>query len=710
MLKGARMRIVWLTALATLVLPAASPAREPRRAVIIDLEAGSSPGSFDPALALGAGIDGGGKGEFDRLFTRHNLASMKSAGLRALTYRLRTELGIETWHWNPAGQWSDPGHAQGYWTSSDVPGKPIRLSWGYRLPRRGDTIDQANDDGWSRLTDGDPRTFWKSNPYLDPAALADGQAHPQWLMLHFHRKVRIDRAVIDWATPWATAYDVQFWRGEDDYDPSGRWITFPHGQVDRGTGGRAVLRLADRPVATTHVRIVLKAGSGTAPAGATDWRDRMGFAVGEVAFGTAAPDGHFRDAVIHAPSHSRQTVAHVSSTDPWHRAVDRDAGLEQLGIDRIFASGLGSGQPVMIPTGLLYDTPENEAAELRYVARRGYPVTQVELGEEPDGQYAAPADYAALYLAAVDRLKGILPAARFGGPSMQSAVTTTELLPETPGPWARWFVAYLKARGRLDALGFFSFEYYPFDDICHDLPAKLIRESRLLDEVGAVLDASGLPRSVPRIISEYGFSAYSGRAESDLPSGLLMASIVGQWLGTGAAGTAGAAYLFGYGPNRPANQNLPCAGYGNMMLFEADAAGQARQPMPSYHVARMLSHQWTMPDGGLHAILPVRVAGLPGREIGAWALRRPDHRIAVLAINRSAVHGIDLPLLAQSGGRLSALQGPGEAWQFGCRQFRWLDAGVRSRPLRSDPAAHADLHPGPIVIHAPPQSVQVILL
>ncbi|MGF2049654.1 hypothetical protein ACQUET_13275, partial [Lactococcus lactis] len=68
---------------------------------------------FDPADALGAGIDGGVGGAADRLLTRHNVAAMRSAGLTRLTYRLRTELGIEAWHWNPEGQWSDPAQKQG---------------------------------------------------------------------------------------------------------------------------------------------------------------------------------------------------------------------------------------------------------------------------------------------------------------------------------------------------------------------------------------------------------------------------------------------------------------------------------------------------------------------------------------------------------------------------------------------------------------------
>jgi hypothetical protein len=674
--------------------------------VTVDLADRSGP-SFRPDEALGAAIDGAQAGDIGRLLTAHNIAAMKGAGLRPLTYRLRTELGIQVWHWNPAGTWSDPANKRGYWTSSAKLGKPIQLSWGYNLPRRGDTVDNANNVDYSRLTDGDLSTFWKSNPYLDPSVLRDGQAHDQWLVVRLDGARPVDAARIAWGTPYAVRYQVQYWVGETEYAADGRWVTFPHGGVTTGNGGEVSIRLADQPVTAKYLRILLQASSGTAPPGATDWRDRKGFAVREVSFGVQRSDGSLDDAVVHKPLHDGQTFTHVSSTDPWHREIDRDKDLEQTGIDRIFASRLGFGLPIMMPTGLLFDTPDNAAAELLYLRRRGYPVRQVELGEEPDGQYGAPADYGALYLAFLDRLRPIMPKVRFGGPSLQSGFTDTELLPEVHGSWTHWLADYLKRRKRLADLQFLSFEFYPFDDICGDIHAKLIEQDQLLSDIMTRFKQDGIPASVPKIISEYGFSAYSGRAMSEMPSALLMANIAGRWLGEGGS----AAYMFGYGPNWPSNQHLPCAGYGNMMLQMADPDGQAGQPMPSYFTARLLTQAWAMPGHGQHRFVGTQVAQPAGAQVAAFSLLRPDGKLGVMLVNRSATQAYRLSLRGKGAkGQVKPLSGPARLWSYGPAQYAWVDQGPESHPLRTEPPAEQRAPQGPLTVDVPADSIVVAVL
>jgi hypothetical protein len=223
-----------------LVLGGMGPAphgRSPVGRVIVDLSAGAPAASFRPDQAFGAALDGVSAGEIASSYTAHNLAAVQRAGLGPISYRLRTELGIEAWHWSEEGTWSDPGRAQGYWVSRDRPSRPVMISHGYSLPRRGDTVDQANNSGYSRLDDGDPATFWKSNPYLDVHYTHEKVARPQWVVVELPKATLIGAAKLSWGEPYATRYVVQYWSGENEYDPAGKWIAFPQGAVSGGRGG-----------------------------------------------------------------------------------------------------------------------------------------------------------------------------------------------------------------------------------------------------------------------------------------------------------------------------------------------------------------------------------------------------------------------------------------------------------------------------------------
>src|SRR5436190_15346904 len=276
---------------------------------------------INPVQALGAGVDGHEKGDCARMFTDKNIAEMLSAGLGPLTYRLRTELAGDVWHWNPRGTWSDPLHKCGYWTSDDSLGEPINLSYGYRLPRRGNTIDQANDDGYSRITDGDEGSFWKSDPYLDSHFTGEPEdTHPQWVVIDLGVTRPIDCIRIHWGTPFARQYRVEYWSGNDPMhlhaDRKDEWRLFPNGKINRGSGGDESVRLCANALPVRFVRVVMNQSSQTSAQTSNDIRDRLGFAIREIQLGNTDHHNGFQDYIRHAADRYRQTVVYESSADP----------------------------------------------------------------------------------------------------------------------------------------------------------------------------------------------------------------------------------------------------------------------------------------------------------------------------------------------------------------------------------------------------------
>ena len=456
-------------------------------------------------------------------------------------------------------------------------------------------------------------------------------------------------------------------------------------EPERVAGGDTTIRLTPAKISVRFVRFLLFESSGTAPPGAIDPRDHLGFSMREIYLGSTDSKGDFHDLMRHAPSGSKQTVTYVSSTDPWHRATDLDPDTEQPGIDRVYQSGLTADQPMILPVGVLYDTPENAAAMLRYVRTRGYPLQQIEVGEEPDGQQVSPEHYGDLYLIFADALHAIDPTLALGGPGFEQGIA--EVWPEADGDrnFLRRFAGFLRSRHRLADLSFVSFEHYPFDNLCDPASEQLLQAPAKLDAALASLALADLQPSIPLIITEYGFSAFAGRTMIELPSALLNADIVGQFLTAGGR----TAYFYGAEPNTPINELNRCAGYGNMMLYEADRSGNAKWPMPTFFGAQLMTQQWVEPSDKVHRLYPaetsVRDSG--GRQIvTAYAVLRPDGQWALMLINKDAkaAHRVTIEFDDGHGAVPKAMRGPVQIYQYGPAQYRWGADGESGHPLRSD--------------------------
>jgi hypothetical protein len=666
------------------------------REVTLTVDTKRPTAEFDPRSALGGGLDGHWQGEEERMLSPANVRRMLEAGLGPVSYRLRTELAVEAWHWNPRGRWSDPQLAQGYWTSDAEPrrGQPILLSYGYKLPRRGNTHDEANDDSYSMLDDGDPATFWKSNPYLAEAYTGEPDArHPGWVVIDFEKEVPINALRIHWGDPYATRFDVEYaTRGCVFFGghPAGTWKRFEHGRFTQATGGDALLHLADRPVMARYLRLWMTASSGTPAAGGRDARDRQGFAIRELSAGWCDAAGAFHDRIVHQPG-PKQTLTYVSSTDPWHRAMDRDPRVEQPGIDRVFRCGITRGLPAMLAVPVLYDTPENALAFTEYIRRSGYPVARYELGEEPDGQRVDPRDFAALYAPIARGIRQPASAAVIGGPSFMTGD------PDYLGfPYEHWIGALRKElarRGQSNDFQFVSFESYPFDDVYGDETAQVQQSARLLEASMNRLRKQHLPV----VLAEFNYSAYFTEHEVDLGGALLNAETAAQFLCHGGR----AAYFYGYEPNRLKQK---AGSWGNHMILLQPRGQAAVAPVAAFHAMQMVSSEWMDPRGGVHQAHRVTTASRDGAGdlLSAFALQRPDGAWALLLINKDATHPAQISLrgLPSRGAEATLIT-------YSATEYAWQSSGPNGRPTRNEPPARRTVNlDQPLAI--PPWSLSVL--
>ena len=611
--------------------------------IVVDAAPSHAVNAFSPFRALGGAIDRlrggdtkeGNEKHTERLLTDPVLKELLGAGWQTVTYRQNTELMIEAWHWNSRGVWSNAARQEGYFTGSAEPtGEKILHSWAYPLPHRGATEGDGN--GWSRLTDGDLQSYWKSNPYLTRAYTGeDDSLHPQWVMIDLGAKVDVNAIKIAWANPYARRYYVQFWTGEQEpfYNGinKGAWQTFPMGTITGGKGGTPLLKLMNWKIPVRYLRIWMTQSSNTCDThGAQDQRNCVGYAIDELYIGTVSADGQFTDVVKHLPSRE-QTITWPSSVDPWHAASDLDYGRgDQIGFDFFFNCGVTRGLPAMIPIAILYSTPEDAANEIAYLYNRKYPISWIEMGEEADGQRVLPEDYATLYIQFANAIHKLVPKAPLGGPAFEG----------TPGDVDSWadangrvsflgrFVDYLKARGHLHDFTFFSFEHYPCmgGRRCADW-SSLYWEPAYVNHVIQAWKDNGLPPNVPFFMTE-GNDLDEGNVGT-VKSGLWLADYVGSMLTAGAGGT----YYFHY---------IASEGRGGGGGFlPIDENNHVRNYPPQYLATQVITKEWVQPVDAVHKLFKVAsdISDTDGNTlVTAYAVERPDGQWSVMLVNKDQDH------------------------------------------------------------------------
>ncbi len=653
----------------------------------IEVDTSHPTNHFVPRETLGAGVDRIAVDAIDKDLQQPTLDKTLASGWQPVTYRQNTELAVEAWHWNPQGTWSEGSgpSGRGYFTGSATPTEMIRYSYGYALPRRGFTRNDGTDNvGFSRLTDGDLNTFWKSNPYLTQRFTGESDAlHPQWVVLDLAQVQSINSIRIAWADPFARRYVVQYWTGDDPMKAAtrGTWQTFPQGTVADGKGHTETIRLSGSSVPVRYLRIWMTESSNTCAAegvsdAKSDPRNCVGYAIRELYLGTVTEDGEFHDILRHTPDQD-QTTTYCSSVDPWHQPSDLGSTKQaQMGFDLFFTSGVTRGLPAMVPVAMLYDTPDNAAAEIAYLKKRNYPISYVEMGEEADGQDMLPEDYAALYLQWATAIHRVDPALKLGGPSFQGVNKDIEVWPDANGKvsWTGRFVDYLKQHGRMNDLAFFSFEHYPYDP-CKTPWGVLYDEPELVSHIMQVWHDDGIPADMPMFITEGNLSSGASETYQDIFAGVWLADYIGSFLNSGGKGV----YFFHY---LPLQMEPGCNGSpGTFGIFTVDANYQIQQPLAQFFVAQLLNLEWVQPGGGSHQVFAAK-ADVPdgaGHElVTAYAVKRPDGQWSVMAVNRDQqnAHRVRIAFAGQPD-KSSRFVGPVDVSTFGSAQYQWHPGQTR---------------------------------
>jgi hypothetical protein len=641
--------------------------------------------TFSPLHALGTTVDRIPSNTTDIFFRSDQLKQIQEAGWGPITYRQNTELFVQAWHWNPKGTWSDPS-GKGYFVGDAKPAKDmIRHSFGYSLPHRGVTRNSGSEfDGFSRLDDGDLNTYWKSNPYLTKSFTGEeDDLHPQWIVVRLEDIQVVTAIRVAWAEPYARSYRVQYWLGKGDAmdDPdTGEWKDFASGVVSDGKGGTTTVQLSPSPVAAKYVRVLMTESSNTCDThGRADRRNCVGYAIKEIYLGTQ-DNGQFHDLLHHTPGQG-QTFTYSSSIDPWHQPSDlyvfpdRMESGDQVGFDLFFTSGVTRGQPAMVPVAMLYGTPEDATAQIAYLKNRGYPISYVEMGEEPDGQYMAPEDYAALYLQWAAALHQNDPALKLGGPVFQGVSEDIKFWPNAQGKtsWFTRFLDYLKDHGRLSDLSFMSYEHYPYYDGTCDAPwTNLFKEPEILTHIMQVWRDDGLPADVPMFNSET--NAPGGDAAVDVFGALWLGETFPAFLTAGGKASY-YHHALPYSTPHPACSNS----WGTYHMFTTDHNYLIKQRTSQFFAAQMLTQEWAEPTDAehrlFHATSTIKDAG--GHVlVTAYAVLRPDGQWALMLINKDYdnAHPVKITFHDEDAKSDRSFVGQVDRITFGKEQYKWHPA------------------------------------
>jgi hypothetical protein len=373
--------------------------------------------------------------------------------------------------------------------------------------------------------------------------------------------------------------------------------------------------------------------------------------------------------------------------------VNATGGYQHSGFDLFFTSGLTNNLPAMIPVTMLYGTPDDAAAQIAYLEKRGYRIGYVELGEEPDGKHAMPEDYGALYIQWATAIHKMDPQLKLGGPVFEGVNEDIRVWPDAQGriSWMGRFVDYLKTHGRISDLAFVSFEHYPFEP-CDITWKTLYTEPQLMKHILRVWRDDGVPKEVPLMVTENHLAAALTGPMTTIFAALWLADNVGSFF----EGGGGAFY---HSPIQPQGIQKTCLGWSSWSNFVSDEDYNIQGYTSPYYAAHMINLEWVQHRSGMHHMFPssTDIKDAEGNVlVTSYAVQRPDGNWSIMLVNRDETnpHSVRVQFEDSRTKRNVSFSGPVTFVSFGAEQYVWIDDGPNSHADPDHPPVAATLEAG----------------
>jgi hypothetical protein len=606
---------------------------QPLRAAVatLSINAASTVNTFIPAQVFGTNT-AWGNFEADYLAVQ---PSLQAAGMRFLRYPGGSD--GDRFHWNGIGSYNN-----GVWVPDDT-----NYSRGFICAPLNNGTSAS---GTSLITDGLTYTAWVSNADTDfPNA--------QWVYIDTGG-VAVNQVQIQWGTPYATSFRVQYWTGYSWPYPwkatANQWVDTSAGTV-AGTGGQQTVNF--NTVTTDYIRILMlnsSAGAGGA----------YSMAEMKIYNGTAQI----------TPGQNGITVSSMVPTSVWANPINMDFE-EFMDLCRSYNP---PAEPIII---LNFGTgsPQEAAAWVHYAnIAHNYNIKYWEVGNELGGNWEIggplnSTDYGRRFIEYYNAMIAVDPGVKLLGPVYGPDDASENLNTDT---YIKDMCQRLISAGMGNALGGVSIHMYPGDGT--DSVTLASPSTWPAGAASIAAGTTGIPNasSLPVFMSEFNSDSSGSNLTVRLVNALFLVDWLGQYIE--AFGTRAWANQFSAigGGNRTGSP-MYCSTCGNLGMFDGSPSPYQFLPYASFYGIQMISADWAIAnDFNTHTMV---YCTSTVNTLDGYADLRPDGHLSLIVVNKDPANACSATV--QVAGFTP--QASANTYSYSSANYQWLT--TTAQPYHASP-------------------------